>query len=215
MAAGKLFIVSAPSGAGKTSLLKQALGRLGGFSVAVSHTTRPPRKDEEHSRDYHFIRTEEFERMLESGDFLEHAWVFGYRYGTSRGEVEERRARGENVVLEIDCQGAQQVRGRISDAFSIFILPPSLAALRRRLERRDQDSPETIKHRLDAAHREIRRHREFDTVIVNDDFDRACTALQRLLSGQAADLAEQARVEQALQVLFTAENRLNYKRSPV
>ncbi len=206
MAAGKLFIVSAPSGAGKTSLLKKALARLGGFSVAVSHTTRPPRKDEEHSRDYHFIRTEEFERMLESGDFLEHAWVFGYRYGTSRSEVEEKCARGENVVLEIDCQGAQQIRDSLAGTFSIFILPPSMAALRERLQTRDQDSPETIEHRLDAAHREIRRHREFDAVIVNDDFDRACTALQRLLAGRPADPAEQARVEQALRVLVATEN---------
>ena len=206
MAAGKLFIVSAPSGAGKTSLLKKALARLDGFSVAVSHTTRPPRASEGHGRDYHFIRPEEFNRMLESDDFLEHARVFGYHYGTSRDEVEKRRTRGENVVLEIDWQGAKQVRDKLADTFSIFILPPSMAALRERLQARDQDSPETIEHRLEVAHREVRRHHEFDAVMVNDDFDRACTALQRLLAGGRADPAEQARVEQTLRALLATED---------
>ncbi len=204
MTPGQLFIVAAPSGTGKTSLLKKALGELTHFSVSVSHTTRPRRAGEEHSRDYHFVRPEKFERMLKRGDFLEHARVFGHYYGTSRVEVEEKLVRGENMVLEIDWQGARQVRRSAPGTFSIFILPPSMATLRERLEKRDQDSPETIAHRLDTAHEEIRRHGEFDAVIVNHDFDRACEELKRLLSGLPPDPSEQALAEQTARALLAA-----------
>ena len=202
MAAGKLFVVSAPSGTGKTSLLKKALGKLERFSVSVSHTTRPPRDGEEHGRDYHFVRPEEFERTLEHGGFLEHAEVFGHHYGTSRAEVEGKLARGENVVLEIDWQGAQQVRLAMPGAFSIFILPPSMAALRERLEKRGKDSPDTIALRLDAAREEIRHHDEFDATIVNHEFDTACAELKRLLSGHPPSPSHEALAGQTLNALL-------------
>ena len=199
---GKLFVVAAPSGAGKTSLLKKVLAELDHFSISVSHTTRPPRESEEHSRDYHFIRQEEFEQRVERGDFLEHARVFGHYYGTSRDEVEKKLAQGENVVLEIDWQGARQVRSNKPDTFSIFILPPTMGSLRERLEARGQDSPEIIAHRLDMAHEEIRRHRDFDAVITNDAFDQACAALKHLLLGESLTTSEQARTERTLHALL-------------
>ncbi len=204
MTLGKLFIVAAPSGAGKTSLLKKALAELERTSTSVSHTTRPPRAGEEHGSDYHFVRPEKFKQMLERGDFLEHAKVFGHHYGTSRIEVEKNRARGESVVLEIDCQGAQQVRRAVPGTFSVFILPPSMAALRERLEKRDQDSPATIAHRLAVAHEEIRRHGEFDAVIVNSDFETACAELKRLLSGLPPDPSQRALAGPTLRALLAA-----------
>ncbi len=206
MATGKLFIVAAPSGGGKTSLLKKVLSELENFSVSVSYTTRPPRENETHTSDYHFISPEEFKRMIERDEFLEHAEVFGYHYGTSRGEIEKQLAQGHSLVLEIDWQGARQVRRTKPGTVSIFILPPSMAALRERLERRGQDSPETIAHRLDMAQEEIRHHREFDAVIVNDDFDRACGQLKRLLSGLPPDPSEKTPTDKTLSALLATEN---------
>ena len=202
MTIGKLFIVSAPSGAGKTSLLKKTLHALDRFHIAVSHTTRPPRAGEEDGRDYHFVSRDKFGRMIERGGFLEHAEVFGHRYGTARAEVGGRLSRGENVVLEIDWQGAQQVRRGAPGAFSIFILPPSMDALQKRLEKRGQDSPETVARRLGAAREEVAHHDEFDARIVNENFDRTCGELQRLLSGGAADPAEEALARRTLRTLL-------------
>ena len=200
---GKLFIVAAPSGAGKTSLLKKALSGMEHIGVSVSHTTRPPRAGERDGEDYHFVKREVFAHMIERGDFLEHAKVFGHDYGTARDEVDNKLARGESMVLEIDCQGAQQVRRNHADTFSIFILPPSMAALRERLEKRDTDSPETIQHRLDIAQQEIHRHKEFDALVVNDDFDTACTQLKRLLAGLPA--AGRASAKHTLHTLLAAK----------
>ena len=195
---GKLFIVAGASGVGKTSLLKQALTELPLFHVSISYTTRPPRDNERNGRDYHFVSVREFERMTAAGRFLEHAEVFRHRYGTARDETEEKIARGLSLVLEIDWQGAQQVKRRLAGTFSIFILPPSIAALETRLRRRCQDSPEDIAYRLGKAREEIRHHGEFDARIVNEDFDAACKALKRLLLNQPPSPAELASVEKAL-----------------
>ena len=202
MAANKLFIITGASGTGKTSLLKQVLTSLSSFSMLVSHTTRPPRKNEEHNRDYHFVQPEAFNQMLKRKDFIEHANIFGYYYGTAHRELEEKLARGNKVIFEIDWQGAQQIKRSISNTFSIFILPPSLAILRERLEKRDQNSPSNIALRLEMACEEIDHYHEFDALIVNDDFDRACKKLKALLLEQVIDPAEQALAKKTLQTLL-------------
>ena len=202
MATGKVFIIAAPSGAGKTSLLKKVLDELDHVNVSVSHTTRSPREGEKYGKDYHFVHPEEFEQMLERGDFLEHAKVFGHLYGTSRIEVEKMLAHNESVALEIDWQGARQVRRIMPGVFSIFILPPSMAVLRKRLDKRGKDSPETIAHRLDMAQEEIRHHDEFDAILINDEFDIACAELKRLLSGEPSVPAQEALAKRALYALL-------------
>ena len=196
---GKLFIVAGASGVGKTSLLKQVLAELPFFDVSVSYTTRPPRENERNGRDYHFVSAREFDRMANAGCFLEYAEVFRHRYGTARDEIGGKIAGGLSVVLEIDWQGAQQVKRSLPGAFSIFILPPSITALKIRLQRRRQDSPEDIMYRLSKAREEIRHYGEFDALVVNEDFDVACEALKRLLLNRASSPTELATVEKALQ----------------
>ena len=166
-------MICAPSGAGKTSLVGELLRRERGTRLSVSHTTRAPRPGEQDGRDYYFVSRPAFEAMIERGEFLESADVHGNLYGTSQGWVDQQRAGDVDIVLEIDWQGAQQVRKLIADAIGIFILPPSLAALRRRLNERAQDSPAVIEHRLRAAQGEIAHLAEFDYVIINDDFEDA------------------------------------------
>ncbi len=195
---GKLFIVAGASGVGKTSLLKRVLADLPLFRVSVSYTTRPPRENEKHGRDYYFVSAQEFHRMKDAGRFLEHAEVFRHFYGTARDEVEKKIAEGISIVLEIDWQGAQQVKRNFASAFSIFILPPSIESLEARLQRRCQDSPEAIGYRLGKAREEIRHHGEFDARIVNEDFDTTCKALKRLLLNQPPTQTELALVETAL-----------------
>ena len=170
---GNVFIVCAPSGAGKTSLVAELLRRVRSTLLSVSHTTRAPRPGEQDGRDYHFVSRPTFVAMIERGEFLECADVHGNLYGTSQGWIDEQRARDVDIVLEIDWQGAQQVRKLISDAIGIFILPPSLAALRRRLTDRGQDSTAVIERRLQAARGEIAHLAEFDYVIINNNFDDA------------------------------------------
>ena len=170
---GLLFIVSAPSGAGKTSLVRALIAAEPGVSLSVSHTTRPPRPGEQDGRDYHFVDRATFQRMVERGDFLECATVHGNSYGTSEAWVRDRLSAGASIVLEIDWQGAQQVRRRIPDAIGIFILPPSLATLEQRLRARAQDGAEVIERRLTAAREEIAHASEFDYAIINDTFDEA------------------------------------------
>ena len=170
---GNVFIVCAPSGAGKTSLVAELLRRVRSTLLSVSHTTRAPRPGEQDGRDYHFVSRPTFVAMIERGEFLESADVHGNLYGTSQGWIDEQRARGVDIVLEIDWQGAQQVRKLVSDAIGIFILPPSLAALRRRLTDRGQDSTGVIERRLQAARGEIAHLAEFDYVIINHNFDDA------------------------------------------
>ena len=170
---GNVFIICAPSGAGKTSLVAELLRRDRNVRLSVSHTTRAPRPGEENGRDYHFVSRTAFEAMIERGEFLESAEVHGNLYGTSQGWIDEQRARDVDLVLEIDWQGAQQVRKLIPDAVGIFILPPSPDTLRRRLIERGQDSDSVIERRLRAARGEIAHLAEFDYVIINNSFDDA------------------------------------------
>jgi len=192
---GNLFIVSAPSGAGKSSLVKAALADDEQLALSVSYTTRSPRAGELDGREYHFVDRKIFEAMLGRGDFLESAEVHGNRYGTSQKWIEEARARGRDIMLEIDWQGARQVRKAFADAVSIFILPPppALLELERRLRGRGQDSEEAIQRRLRDASEEIEHVAEFDYVIINKEFEEArrdlaavVRAARLKLSGQIA-----------------------------
>ncbi|MGH8199552.1 MAG: guanylate kinase, partial [Steroidobacteraceae bacterium] len=167
---GTLFVLAAPSGAGKTSLVKALLERMPRLQMSVSHTTRPRRPTEEHGREYYFIDVPEFNRMVADGEFLEHARVFDNLYGTARAPVEGRLAQGGDIVLEIDWQGARQVRAAMPDCVTIFILPPSRETLEKRLRSRATDSPEVISRRLRDAVSDMSHWREFDYVVVNDDF---------------------------------------------
>jgi guanylate kinase len=170
---GTLFIVAAPSGAGKSSIVNAVLARDPNIALSISFTSRAPRPGERHAQHYHFIGAEEFQRMIAAGDFFEHALVFGDWKGTAKQSVEPQLAQGRDVLLEIDWQGARQVRQQLPDAVGVFILPPSLAELERRLHARGQDSEETIQRRLAAAREEISHYGEFDFVIVNEVFERA------------------------------------------
>ena len=185
----QLFVISAPSGAGKTSLVKVLRERLPGLKVSTSHTTRPPRPNEEDGREYYFVRPAEFEQLTASGAFLEHARVFDNLYGTSRAQLEQKLAAGHDVVLEIDWQGARQVRAALPGCRSIFILPPSREALRQRLTGRATDSPAAIERRLADAVADMSHWQEFEYVVVNDDFDRAVEALAQIVAGRGAALA--------------------------
>lgn len=184
----RLFVISAPSGAGKTSLVKALLQRLPGLKVSISHTTRPPRPNEQHGREYYFVSIGEFERMVAEGAFLEHARVFDNYYGTSLPQLREKLAAGHDVILEIDWQGARQVRQAVPGCCSIFILPPSLEALKARLNGRGTDSPEVIARRLADAVADMSHWREFDYVVVNDDFDRAVDELADIIAGRGGAL---------------------------
>jgi guanylate kinase len=188
---GNVFIICAPSGAGKTSLVAELLRRERGVKLSVSHTTRAPRPGEQDGRDYHFISRPAFEAKIERGEFLESADVHGNLYGTSQGWIDEQRAGDVDIVLEIDWQGAQQVRKLIADAIGIFILPPSLAALRRRLNDRGQDSKAVIERRLQAAQGEIAHLAEFDYVIINNDFDDAVEDLVSIVRAARLRTASQ------------------------
>lgn len=181
MSRGALFIISAPSGAGKTSLVQALLEEDPQARVSVSHTTRAPRAGEIDGEDYHFVSRPEFDRLVKEGAFLEHAEVFGNGYGTSRRGVEEALERGQDLILEIDWQGARQVRELMPAAHSVFVLPPSRAALETRLRGRGQDSTEVIEGRLAQAVEEMSHYPEFDYLVVNDDFQQALDELGAIL----------------------------------
>jgi guanylate kinase len=185
---GKLFVIAAPSGAGKTSLVKALLERLPELHVSVSNTTRRRRPTEEHGREYYFVSVPEFEELVKLGEFLEHARVFDNYYGTGRRPVEAQLGKGDNVVLEIDWQGAQQVRKAMPECSTIFILPPSRRALEERLRKRATDSDEVIERRLRDAVGDMSHSREFDYVVVNDDFEQAVGNLTRIVKGEGEDL---------------------------
>ena len=170
---GTLFIVAAPSGAGKSSIVNACLARDRNISLSISFTSRPPRPGERHAEHYHFVDDAEFQRMIAAGDFFEHARVHGDWKGTARQSVEPQLAAGRDVLLEIDWQGARQVRASVPDAVGIFILPPSRAALDERMRKRGQDSEEVMARRLAAAREEMSHYDEFDYVIVNEDFEAA------------------------------------------
>ena len=167
---GTLFIVAAPSGAGKSSIVNAVLARDPNICLSISFTSRQPRPGERHAEHYHFVSAQEFEAMVEAGDFFEHARVHGDWKGTARQSVEPQLAAGKDVLLEIDWQGARQVRMRVPDAVSVFILPPSRQALEQRMRSRGQDSAEVIAQRLAAAREEMSHYGEFDYVIVNEHF---------------------------------------------
>ena len=180
---GSLFVIAAPSGAGKTSLVKEILTRDPSLRVSVSHTTRKQRPTEIPGRDYNFVTVDEFKRLRDAGEFLEHAQVFDNFYGTGRAQVEALRNAGHNVILEIDWQGAQQVRLALPDCKSVFILPPSRAALETRLRNRKTDSEQVIERRLRDSIADMSHYAEFDCVIVNDDFETAVAQLLAILRG--------------------------------
>lgn len=181
---GTLYVISAPSGAGKTSLVSAMLEQDGRLCVSVSHTTRPMRPGEQDGINYHFVSREVFEAMIGRGDFLEHADVFGNYYGTSQTWVRDTLAQGRDVILEIDWQGASQVRRLMPGCVGIFIVPPSPAALRHRLTGRGTDTSEVVERRLLEASEECSHAREFDYLVVNDDFDTALADLLAIVRSQ-------------------------------
>src|SRR5215470_15339028 len=189
MKRGRLIVIAAPSGAGKTSLVKALLASTPALRLSVSHTTRKRRDTEQEGREYHFVSVPEFERLQEAGEFLEHARVFDNFYGTSRAFVEQQLAAGHDVLLEIDWQGAQQVRRAMPQCVSVFVVPPSRRALAERLARRATDTSEVIARRLADAAADMSHYAEFDYVVVNDDFEHALADLRRIVRGDAADLA--------------------------
>jgi guanylate kinase len=177
---GTLYIVAAPSGAGKSSLVNATLAKEPGIALSISFTSRAPRPGERHAQHYHFVSKEEFERMIAAGDFFEHALVHGDYKGTARQSVEPQLAAGKDVLLEIDWQGARQVRAKMPDCVSVFILPPSRDALQTRMRNRGQDSEAVIAQRLAAAREEMSHFNEFDYVIVNEHFDAAAAELRAI-----------------------------------
>jgi guanylate kinase len=181
---GKLFIFSAASGTGKTSLAKALIERTPDVVFSVSHTTRTPRPGEQHGVHYYYVSREEFDRMVAHGEFVEHATVFGNSYGTSKQAIEDQLKAGKTVILDIDWQGARAIKQWRPEAVSIFILPPSRAALRDRLTNRKQDSEEVIDRRMREAVSEMSHYGEFDYRVVNDDFEAALADLQAILRGQ-------------------------------
>lgn len=191
---GDLFIVASPSGGGKTTLIRRLLEKPPGAPLhfSVSHTTRPMRQGEANGREYYFVGAEEFQKMVQRDEFLEHNEVHGHIYGTSRAEVMPRLAAGQDVILDIDVQGARDIRRAAPDAVSIFIVPASPAELERRLRTRGLDSEEAIRKRLINAAREVQQAEEFQYVIVNDDLERASLELESLVRARRLTPARQA-----------------------
>ena len=180
-AVGKVFVITGPSGVGKGTLIERLLERIPELELSISATTRAPRTGEVEGREYHFLTPEEFDRRVAAGDFLEHATYSGNRYGTLREEVERRLAESRSVVLEIEVQGARQVRDAMPEAVQIFIAPPSPEVLRERLEGRGTDSPEAIEERLRTAETELEARDEFPHVVVNDQVQKAASELEGLV----------------------------------
>ena len=191
---GTLYTVSAPSGAGKTSLVNALVERCGGLKVSVSHTTRPMRPAEKEGVNYHFVSENVFVDMLDRAEFLEHAQVFGNLYGTSRVWLEKQLEHGFDVILEIDWQGARQVKLLLPETQSIFILPPSRQALQERLRLRGQDDPGVIEGRMNAAVAEMSHYVESDFLVVNKDFDQALDELQCIIASQRLRTARQQEI---------------------
>lgn len=190
---GNLFVIAAPSGAGKSSLVKALLELDSHVQLSVSHTTRAPRGQEKHGREYFFASEPEFDAMVQADAFVEWAHVHNHRYGTSKKAIEDRMAQGADVILEIDFQGAIQIKRMFSNAISIFILPPSWDELRARLERRGEDSPEVIELRLKNAAVEVAQVQKFDFVIINELFERALFDLKAVVHSQRLKFSAQRR----------------------
>jgi len=190
---GNLFVVAAPSGAGKSSLVKALMELDSRVQPSVSHTTRPPRGQEKHGREYYFVSPQEFDAMVAADAFVEWAHVHKQRYGTSKKAIEERMGQGADVILEIDFQGAIQIKNIFSNAVCIFILPPSWEELRSRLERRGEDAPDIIELRMKNAQEEVSHADKFDFVIINELFDRALFDLKAIVHAQRLKFAAQRR----------------------
>jgi guanylate kinase len=201
MSTGKLYIISAPSGAGKTSLVRQLITEVDSLIVSISHTTRPIRPGETNGEDYYFITPAEFQALLNNHDLLEHASVFDNYYGTSKTTVEKNLGQGVDVILEIDWQGAQQIKRLRPESPSIFILPPSTEILQQRLQNRGQDEDHVIARRMRDAVTEMSHHNEFDYLLVNDVFERALTELKSII---IANRLTKQRQQQRLKPLIAA-----------
>ncbi len=200
---GHLYVIAAPSGAGKTSLLHALMSRRPTLSFSVSCTTRKPRDHEQDGRDYHFIDRAEMERLIAADEFVEHANVFGNLYGTRRSVVDAALAEGRDLILEIDWQGAKQVRERLPEAVQIFILPPSRAELEIRLRKRASDSEEAIARRLAESEIEMSHWQDFDYIVVNRDFEQALADLEDIFDGRGeASRRDRPGLEANLQVLL-------------
>lgn len=196
-------MVAAPSGAGKTSLVNALVSRLEGIKISISHTTRAPRPGDREGVDYHFVSHAEFQKMIEDQDFIEHAEIYGQCYGTARSWLLDQLERGTDVILEIDWQGARQIRALFKPAKSIFILPPSQQALRERLVKRSQDAPAVVENRLEKAQGEMAHCVEFDYLVINDDFERALEDLVHIVSAERLQcVVQQAAAEQLLAELL-------------
>ncbi len=203
MPIGSLYIISAPSGAGKTSLISQLIKQDSAIKVAVSHTTRSMRSGEEDGKHYHFINSDDFKSKIEQDSFLEYAQVFGNYYGTSHQSIDRQLESNHDVILEIDWQGAQQVRKLRPDAISIFILPPSVQALEQRLCARGQDSQTVIKTRLQQARDDMSYYHEFDYIVINDNFDTAVKDLASIFECQRMKLTKQQQRHQKFLISIT------------
>lgn len=195
---GNLFIVAAPSGGGKTSLVKQLIEDLDHIVVSVSHTTRTMRPGESHGVDYFFIDEQEFTSMVACGAFVEHAQVFNHFYGTSAAQITDRLQAGIDVVLDIDWQGAEQIRQIFVNAVSIFIVPPSLDVLKQRLTNRQQDNEQTINNRMQKARDELSHHADFNYLIVNDDFAKAASELKAIVVANRLQMNRQSAQQRKL-----------------
>jgi len=183
---GRLFILSAASGTGKTSLARALVEQIPDVAFSVSHTTRAPRPGEEHGVHYYFVNQTQFDEMAAADRFLEHAKVFGNSYGTSRAATENLLRQGKNIIFDIDWQGARAIKEKMPEAVSIFILPPSRAVLKERLTGRGQDSPDVIARRMREAVSEMSHYKEFEHLVVNDDFDAALADLRAIIRGEGS-----------------------------
>ena len=194
MYTGTLFIISAPSGAGKSSLIRAYLAQENHHpaKVSISHTTRKPRPGEQQGEHYYFVDNQKFESLIKQNAFVEYAHVFDHYYGTSKAEIEQSLMQGINVFLDIDWQGAKQVRQQMPESKSIFILPPSLKELENRLIKRGQDDAQVISKRMHKAQSEISHYNEYDYVIINDDFDESLTALNAIMTSASLEQSKQA-----------------------
>jgi guanylate kinase len=196
-----ILVISAPSGSGKSTLVRGLIASLPDLAFSVSHTTRPRREGEEDGRDYFFVTRKRFERMIAAGDFIEWAEVFGHLYGTSKGQIDRALKAGRDILLDIDVQGHQQVRKRLPEALSVFVLPPSFRELKRRLMHRHSDSPQVIERRLEAARQEISHWPDYDYLVVNDRLSQATQALRAIV--RAGRFRRQNQVERAQEICRT------------
>jgi guanylate kinase len=195
---GNLYIVAAPSGGGKTSLVKALVTSMDNIAISISHTTRPSRPGETDGVDYFFVDLAEFTEMLHQHEFIEHAEVFGHFYGTSKSQIEERLHRGIDVVLDIDWQGAEQIKRIFENAVGVFIIPPSLDTLRERLKSRSQDNDDTIRFRMQRAQDELSHYGSFDYLIVNDEFSCALYELKSIVTANRLRMARQVEKQRQL-----------------